>query len=334
MRPPGVERLRIRSEPARVGPALSVLSCMVLWGWPLAALAWGGDGHRIVARTARERLSAKTRAVLVPDLEAFERACVEPDERKTRDPAEGPRHYVDIERWSDDFLALLRRARSKQQLARLYQIGWPVSDEELAARYRSAPRSRAAYERWRGDATVDADLGTIFYAVADTQRELRRAAVAHDDGAIRRAAGDLCHYVGDLVQPLHNTVNYRGQLSGNVICRRGSSSIHERYESEMVHKFRKELERRVRSALAHGAEPAAGAAGSDLAIEKSRGARAKLAAILDADRSLLPDETACAKLPKAHYLSGLYELVGDLTAERLSDASRTLATLLEQAGQP
>jgi hypothetical protein len=43
----------------------------------------------------------------------------------------------------------------------------------------------------------------------------------------RQTASDIGHYVGDAQQPLHATVNYNGQLTGN-------GGIHSRYESTML----------------------------------------------------------------------------------------------------
>ena len=273
-----------------------------------SAFAWGEDGHRIIADAALELLPAKLRF----EREAFEEACIEPDRRKHVERDEGPRHYVDIERWNDGFLKASRSARRKADLAKLYEDAWPLAPEQLSAIYAAIPATREAYEKWRGSAP-DADLGVIFYAIAEAQ-----AAYARDRSL--RAAGDLCHYLGDLVQPLHNTANHRGQLSGNASCAR--NSVHERYESEMVHRFRKELLIRVRAALR---KPAAADTGDlvAIAIAHSRKARDRLDAILEADRAA---GTTCPVRDTYE----LYTATGALTVEQLADAVRLLVALVQR----
>jgi len=274
---------------------------------PGLAHAWGEDGHRIIADAALELLPEKLRF----DREAFEEACIEPDRRKHVVLDEGPRHYVDIERWNDGFLKAARTAHSKAELIKLYQDAWPVAN--LDAIYTVIPPTREAYEKWRGP-VADDDLGTIFYAVAEAQ-----AAYAKQHSL--RAAGDLCHYIGDLVQPLHNTANHRGQLSGNASCER--NSVHERYESEMVHQFRKELLIRVRAALRKPAAPAESGDVVAIAIAHGHRARDRLDAILAADRT---SGTTCP----VHDTRELYDKTGAMTVEQLADAVRLLVRLMSR----
>jgi len=299
----------------------------------LFALAgWGEDGHRIIAQAAWPHLAARLRHAFADDAAAFVRACNEPDARKHREPAEGARHYVDIERWSDEFLALARRARSKAELSRLYQLSWPPAADQIGRLYSGVPTRLQDYERWRGEVSDD-DLGTIFYAVSERTGALQAALAAGDDAGVVRAAGDLCHYVGDLTQPLHNTANYRGQFSGNAICQH---SVHERYESEMVRRFARELARRVGAELAHAPPPSSEgpAEPTGRAIAASRRAYSRLPALLAADREVLPDQTACERMRPADWAAGLYRALGQLTALELADAVRLLAELAAPRASP
>jgi hypothetical protein len=297
------------------------------------AWGWGEDGHRIIAEAGWPALRPLL-GVGEGELEDFVRACIEPDGRKGVEPGEGARHYVDIERWEDGFLRLARRVRAKRDLVRMYQLGWPISAADVAARFRAAPRRRADYEAWRGVGPSDDDLGTIFYAVADAERALADALAHRDGSAKRRAAGDLCHYWGDLTQPLHNTANYRGQLSGNAICpRHGGSSVHERYESRMVHQFREELARRTRVLLAKQAPTGADAAADpvELAIEHSRRAYTRLQELLNADHAVIADESACPTADGSDRMRALYDATGGMTAEQLADATRLVVARTRHA---
>ncbi|MBN1514821.1 MAG: hypothetical protein JXB13_22605 [Phycisphaerae bacterium] len=62
-------------------------------------------------------------------------------------------------------------------------------------------------------------------AVADTPQEW---------SALLLTAAELSHYVADLHNPLHLTLNYNGQLTGNY-------GIHARYEGQMVSRYPDEL---------------------------------------------------------------------------------------------
>jgi hypothetical protein len=73
---------------------LWLLSCASAW-------AWGPDGHRIVARIAEDRLTAKARAgvtaLLAPGQSLADNyVCNWPDYIRDDQPETGPWHYVDI----------------------------------------------------------------------------------------------------------------------------------------------------------------------------------------------------------------------------------------------
>jgi hypothetical protein len=306
-----------------------VLLCLVAPSG--VAWAWGQDGHRLIAEMALERLGTGA----TWERRAFVKACLEPDLRREGDPEEAPRHYVAIERYSPEFLARAQRARGKARLSELYTAGWPLAAAAAARVFAAVPPSRADYQRWRGDAASDEDLGLAFYAVGDAERALEAALAQGDGPASLRAAGDLCHYVGDLSQPLHNTANYRGHLSGNAMCGRGGS-VHERFETQLVRRFRRELAVRLRARLSageRGLATAAGAAESPerLAIAASQRAFGELGRLLAADRSVLADDAACDALRAADRDRLLYQAVGDLVVERMADAARLLGDLLARA---
>lgn len=107
--------------------------------------------------------------------------------------AESPRHFIDI----DDYPNYQNLTRSFDTL--VMQYGW-----ERVKRNGINPWTTV----WFYDSLV---------------AQLRRG----DWTRAKLTASDIGHYTGDAHQPLHVTINYNGQLTGN-------TGIHSRYESTML----------------------------------------------------------------------------------------------------
>jgi hypothetical protein len=119
----------------------------------------------------------------------------DPDTRRPTTPGEEYRHYIDIDYYPE------------------FTAG-------------AMPHSRAALEAQYGAQTV-LQTGIVPWAVAECVATLTQQFQALDWSAAALTIADLCHYVGDAAQPLHCTLNYNGQLTGN-------TGIHSRYESTMM----------------------------------------------------------------------------------------------------
>ncbi|MCP4589253.1 MAG: PEP-CTERM sorting domain-containing protein [bacterium] len=154
-------------------------------------------------RTGHERITEGAVSHLPPSLHGFfEDNLADVMTYSGDEPSRPPQHYIDID---------------------LYP-GWPgvpiIRDQASA---------RAAH----GDTLVD-NAGTAPWAVDDRTAELSAqmaaAASEQDWQDLLVTAGELAHYIEDLHNPLHLTVNYNGQLSGN-------NGIHARYEGGMVYGF-------------------------------------------------------------------------------------------------
>jgi hypothetical protein len=122
------------------------------------------------------------------------------DSRKGSDPTEAPKHYIDL--------------------------------ENIPA-YASLSRNLDSLIQIMGQATVE-DNGTLPWATADTYDSLVAQLSRNDMTRALSTASDLGHYVADGHQPLHVTVNYNGQLTGN-------SGIHSRYETTMINTYESDL---------------------------------------------------------------------------------------------
>jgi len=121
------------------------------------------------------------------------------DDRKSIDPDEGPRHYIDI----DNYNTFITNGRIPQTLDSVVMLYG----------------SNFVY-----------DQGVLPWATLKTYDSLVACFLRLDwDKAVLFAA-DLGHYVADGHMPLHITRNYNGQYTNN-------SGIHSRYESTMINAY-------------------------------------------------------------------------------------------------
>lgn len=277
---------------------------------PRPAHAWGRQGHRLVASLAVERLPPALRAGYSPRLAELGEACLAADERKATDPAERPRHYLDLEPFA-----------GAEGL---------LGPDELERALRAVPRTRADLDALRGP-RLGAELGTLPWALEQSYRDLVRALRREDHEAALRHVGDLCHYLGDLHVPLHVTADFQGQRAGNCMRPDGPGrTVHERFEVLLVEHHLDRLRARAR-ALARAA-PATADDLVTMALTRSRDAYLGLEPLLAADRELLDPEACTAAAPSwKRYADGLRKRVGEQAALALSRGADDLAGLLVRA---
>jgi hypothetical protein len=122
------------------------------------------------------------------------RESIRPDIWKGDDDAEGPRHYLDAERYL------------------------PVAITNLPENYskvRTAP------------AGIAAEDGLLPWVILDVQNKLTQAMASNDWKTATRYAAALGHYVADAHQPLHLTEHYDGSPGPD------GKGIHSRWEEQM-----------------------------------------------------------------------------------------------------
>jgi len=158
------------------------------------AHAWGGLGHRTIAGAWVESLPWPLDGLAADEAWVVDHV-LDPDTRKSTVPGEGVRHYIDIDAYPE------------------YHAG-------------TLPHDRAVLESWYGAAQVE-QWGVVPWAVGEVTDSLTVAMATGRWDRARLWIADLCHYVGDLHQPLHCTLNYDGQLTGN-------NGIHSRYETRLL----------------------------------------------------------------------------------------------------
>jgi hypothetical protein len=169
----------------RLAGAFAVLST--------SAFGWGGGVHMDINREA---------ALNVPDDMAAWRAyaailgkeSIRPDLWKGDDEAEGPRHYLDAERYQ------------------------PLAITNL-------PEDHSKVRALGGADAVE--NGILPWVIMDVKDKLTRAMAANDWASATRYAAALGHYVADGHQPLHLTEHYDGSPGPD------GKGIHMRWEQQM-----------------------------------------------------------------------------------------------------
>jgi uncharacterized protein (TIGR03382 family) len=250
---------------------------------PGSAHAWGRDGHEAIVRLAAGRVQETClRGFLSARLSTLLIHCLDPDRWKEDDPDEPPRHYLDVDAAGDP-------------------AGYPREFDAVVSRF--------------GQAQALAQ-GTVPWRTAQFASFLAERFAGGDVEETAIVAGQLAHYVGDGHCPLHATVNYDGQLTGD-------PGLHERWETRMVRWHRSDIEVQAAAiALPLPADP--------------EPVGTMFQAILSGN-ALVPAIVA-ADLEAGGQDEGLYRATGGLAARRWAEAATLLAALWteawKRAGQP
>lgn len=245
------------------------------------AWSWGSTAHKFINQNAAQHLPSALSQLAAQQAFLTNHAS-DADTRKTSDPMdpEKPKHFVDLESFTDfhnlpaDFSVIVS------------QYGWTKLQS-----YGVLP--------WTVTATADS-----------LTAQFRRA----DWTKAYQSAADLGHYVGDAYQPLHCTVNYDGQLTGN-------GGIHSRYESTMIGQY-------ISSLSVHPDSVRYVSDVYGLALSVVLHSNTYVDSILQADNAARTASgwNGGGNAPQAYYAT-LWERTGRLTQEVLQGATQDLASL-------
>lgn len=158
---------------------------------------WGFLVHRTVNQLAIYPLPKSLRAFMFQNKEYLVRNSVRPDERRSTDKTEAPKHFIDAEFYGDSALWKM-----------------PQDWESAIARY-----TRDSLEKY----------GYVPYVVMQLKERLTEAMRSGKKDSILFYAADLGHYIADAHVPLHTTLNYDGQLTNQ----RGLHSLWESMVPEL-----------------------------------------------------------------------------------------------------
>ena len=121
---------------------------------------------------------------------------------KTGDPAEGPRHFLDIDIYGPyPFVEL------------------PHNYDEAVAKFGVEDVTKRGLATWR---------------IAEYTQLLSEAMKSGNTQKIVQTAGALAHYVEDIHMPLHVVKNYNGQLTNQ-------HGVHQRFEDDMVDAYAEQI---------------------------------------------------------------------------------------------
>ncbi|MFH1958262.1 MAG: hypothetical protein ABIJ15_07305 [bacterium] len=173
---------------------LSAVCVLIFLSQPV--FPWGREGHIIVNEGAIRNLPSGM-DFFVKNIKVINRHIMNPDRRKSEDPGEGVRHWLDLEYFG------------KYPFKDIFSFDNPPMEQDYEER-----------------------SGQLPWAIVEVLGELTAAMENMEKKKILLLTADLGHYVGDGGNPLHTTENYDGQWTGNRgIHGRFESGLIKRYSS-------------------------------------------------------------------------------------------------------
>lgn len=161
--------------------------------------SWGFYGHRNINRLAVYTLPDPLMRFYKQHADYLSGHAVDADKRRYSSDDEAPRHYLDAD---------------------YYEQALPF--DTLPSRWKDA------VEKFSEDTLIAYGIGP--WHLERMVWRLQKAFEERNSSAILKLSADLGHYAGDLHVPLHSTLNYNGQLSGQ-------KGIHSFWESRLPELF-------------------------------------------------------------------------------------------------
>lgn len=144
--------------------------------------SWGFLVHRTTTQLAIYQLPKRLQPFFYTHAATLVKTSVRPDQRRNTDSTEGTKHFIDLEMFGDS-------------------AAWNMPQDW-----------RGAVIKFTQDSLVK--YGYVPYWIVTVQAKLTEAFRAGNADSILFYAADLAHYIGDANVPLHTSVNYDGQLTG------------------------------------------------------------------------------------------------------------------------
>lgn len=164
-----------------------------------SALPWGFYAHPIINRLAVYSLPPEMIGFFKTNIEYVTENAVNPDQRRYAVEGEAPRHFIDLDDYTDSVQNILPA------------LTWPKAVEKFT------------------EDTLMAH-GIVPWQIQRMKFQLEQAFIKKDPKQILRIATDLGHYIADSNVPLHTTANYNGQKTNQV-------GIHAFWESRLPELF-------------------------------------------------------------------------------------------------
>jgi hypothetical protein len=159
---------------------------------------WGFQGHKLINNKAVYHLPEGMFPFYKENIDYITEHAIDPDKRRHSDKEEATRHYIDIDHYV------------------------PEGDNPFEV----VPRKwNDAVELFSEDTLLE--YGIVPWRVLQMTSFLTEAFKQGNKGEILRLSAELGHYVSDACVPLHTTLNYDGQLTGQ-------KGIHSFWETRLV----------------------------------------------------------------------------------------------------
>ncbi|SFX36410.1 S1/P1 Nuclease [Cytophaga hutchinsonii ATCC 33406] len=171
----------------------AILSTFIL----ILCTSWGFFAHKEINKMAVFTLPHPLMSFYKRHIDFITEQAVNPDKRRYIVSGEAPKHYMDIEYYSDSILIVRPDWNTAQAI---------YPEDSLHAH-----------------GILPWNLVRLTYRLTDAFKH-------RDAKSILKLSADLGHYVGDLHVPLHTTKNYNGQLTGQ-------QGIHGLWESRLPELF-------------------------------------------------------------------------------------------------
>ncbi len=275
----------------RIIPALLVFLTL-----PAPAFAWGYDGHHYIMRRAIELLPSQLKPFYEAHEEEIVLRVVDPDLWRLVGWEDDPHHFVDFgarEYGAYPFTELPRdysAALEKFGIATLKRNGLlPWWEQEQFGNV------RRAFEGFKGQSEFAVTNLVLFSAV-------------------------MSHYIQDATQPLHATINFNGQQTGQI-------GVHGRFETDLFDRYMSKL-------VINPAPPNAMTNARDAAFDTLIASYQLVDALLKADR----DASAGKDTYDDEYFDKFFVAVRPMLERQISLAITNTAGLImgawELAGKP
>lgn len=160
--------------------------------------SWGFLVHRTVHQLAVYQLPVQMQPFFYKNMDSIVRHSVRPDERRNSDPTEATKHFIDFEAYGDS--AAWKMPTNWNEAVQLYS-------KDSLLKY-----------------------GYVPFWIMEMKARLTSAFIDRNRDSILLYTIDLGHYIGDAHVPLHTSINYDGQLTGQ----RGLHALWESVAPEKV----------------------------------------------------------------------------------------------------
>ena len=262
---------------------------------PQPAVAWGTAAHRHIMARAIDLLPAELKPFFVQHKDEVVMRVVDPDLFRVLGWEEDPNHFI-------NFGAKELGEYPFKELPREY--GAAIEKFGLATLRRNGLLP------WR----QQEEFGNLRRAFEGFTRETYGA------GNTVLFAAVMSHYIQDAHQPLHASVNYDGQMTGN-------TGIHARFETALFERFQSRLTIRP-------APPAPILNSRDAAFDALLASHQLVDPLLRADKEAIGNRDAYDDV----YFEAFFMKAKPVLEERLASAITATASLVlgawEQAGKP